>query len=609
MDFNIPACKEEVRRICEFTADVFTNLPSMVGVQTSTEVRDGSRPSFAPDFAAACRRDLGFDPPPEYTGRNAGGAAMRADFPVSRVVEPDYMPLKYYVWFWKKGDGWNDYQDTCTDIFRERLGKDVFSFFDPVVRTPPVWGSGGRKCRVGSHWYYEEPEPYGVSYLVSMQNAMARGTPGMRVMTMLQGIADKRFLAPPGRKVANPPAWFADRPNATFITQPPDIVREALWMLFARKVDGIGFYAWNVLFDPTLQCKTDESVAKKKKESGYQFTNPDTFAAIRDGLLRAAVPLGPLLKSIPERDPEVVMLESHASHLLGLGGCAEGRGYNYGDLAVAANLQPSVIYEEEIARDGIPASTRVLLAPNCAALLRTSFEAIAAFQKKGGIVASDYRLVPGLLPDILLPDYLLSLYDRTVNPARDHATICKGVKQLRGELAWAYKPYGDSDNPYIIVHVRTYRAADYVFAVNDKRTFGDYVGPWKTLEEKGLPNDGTVTVRRTAGAVYDLVEHKAVPFANRNGRAEIPVSYTTTDGRILLVAPRPLRPLSISVASDGEVVVTSPDKDVMIPIEVVCDGEKPRYGVVEDGRWKRPYKTGVNLRVRNLADGRIVAVR
>ena len=62
------------------------------------------------------------------------------------------------------------------------------------------------------------------------------------------------------------------------------------------------------------------------------------------------------------------------------------------------------------------------------------------------------------------------------------------------------------------------------------------------------------------------------------------------------------------MAADGEVVVTSPDKDVMIPIEVICDGEKPRYGVVEDGLWKRPYKVGANLRVRNLAEGGVARV-
>ena len=308
---------------------------------------------------------------------------------------------------------------------------------------------------------------------------------------------------------------------------------------------------------------------------------------------------------MPERAPEVAVLESHASHLLGLGGSSSGWGYNYGDLVVAANLQPYVIYEEEIARDGIPPSVKVLVATDCGAMLRTTFEAVSAFQKKGGVVASDERLVPGILPDVVMPEYLLSRYDRSFNAAADRKAIRRGVKQLRGDLDWAYKPYGDSENPDVVVHVRTYRAADYVFAINDKRMFGDYVGPWRMVEEKGLPNEGTVTVRREAGAVYDLVEHKAVPFANRNGKTEIPVSYTTTDGRILLVAPRPLGALSISVAADGEVVVTSPDKDVMIPIEVVCDGERPRYGVVEGGVWKRPYKVGANLRARNLADGRI----
>ena len=37
MDFNIPACKAEVRDICAFTAAALTNLPAMVGVQTSSE--------------------------------------------------------------------------------------------------------------------------------------------------------------------------------------------------------------------------------------------------------------------------------------------------------------------------------------------------------------------------------------------------------------------------------------------------------------------------------------------------------------------------------------------------------------------------------------------
>ena len=154
--------------------------------------------------------------------------------------------------------------------------------------------------------------------------------------------------------------------------------------------------------------------------------------------------------------------------------------------------------------------------------------------------------------------------------------------------------------------MRSCRDADYLFAINDKREFGDYVGQWKMVMERGMPNAGRVTIRRKAGAVYDLVRHERVPFTVLpNGETEIGVRYDTNDGKVFLVAEKPLAPLKVSVAPNGEVLVKSPDKGVMIPIEVSCDGEKPRYGVVKDGIWKRPYKAGANLRVRNLADGTV----
>ena len=595
LDLHKPELQAYLKKVLTEAAMTYTNIPGVVGVQPASEVRDRSRPRFTSEYSAACRRDLGFDPPPEFTSSRTGGARMRPDFPPDGIVDEDYPPLRYFAWFWKHGDGWNDYFDRCGDIFSEVLGKEMLTLFDPVVRAPPLWGSGGSKLRMGNHWFYEEPEPYGVSFLVSEQMAMARGTPGMRVVTMLQGIAGRRRTAPKNRTVENPPAWVADRPNAKYITQPPDAVREALWMLFSRQVDGIGLYAYNALFDAA------ESEADKRT-TAYQFTNPETIEAVREGFRKAGIPLGPLLKAIPERAPEVALLESYATSLLECGGNF-GWPYNYGDLAVAANLMPSVIYEEEIARDGIPPSVKVILAPAASTLLRGTYKALVEFQKRGGVIAANEDIVPGILPDVALPDYLLTRYQRTFDSVRDRKMIHKGVRELRRDLAWAHEPYSDSANEDIVVHARTYRNADYVFAVNDRRTFGDYVGQWRIFEEKGLPNEAEVTVRRTAGAVYDLVRHAAVPFRVENGRTVIPVSYETTDGRILLVAPRPLAGLTVFRAGE-EVVVFSPDKDVMIPIEVAVDGGKPRYGVVEDGVWRRPYPKGANLRVTNLADGR-----
>ena len=182
------------------------------------------------------------------------------------------------------------------------------------------------------------------------------------------------------------------------------------------------------------------------------------------------------------------------------------------------------------------------------------------------------------------------------------AAVMRAAAKLK-EIVGQWVPlYADTDDGHIFAHVRSCKDADYGFAINDKRGYGDYVGQWKRVMEKGLPNAGQVTVARPAGAVYDLVRHAAVPFEVQDGKTVIPVSYATNDGRLLMVTAKPLAALSVKVEGEN-VTVTSPDKGVMIPIEVVCDGEKPRYGVVEDGAWTRPYKKGANLRVRNLADG------
>ena len=148
--------------------------------------------------------------------------------------------------------------------------------------------------------------------------------------------------------------------------------------------------------------------------------------------------------------------------------------------------------------------------------------------------------------------------------------------------------YADTDNDAILLAVRSYGSGDVVFAVNDKRGYGDYFGPWKTVLDKGLPNAGEVRLRRTAGAVYDLVRHAPVPFSSADGVTRIPVSYETSDGKALLVTARPLAPLAVSAAGN-RLSVSSPDKDVMVPFGVLsANGKLVVSGILRDGAWERP---------------------
>ena len=70
----------------------------------------------------------------------------------------------------------------------------------------------------------------------------------------------------------------------------------------------------------------------------------------------------------------------------------------------------------------------------------------------------------------------------------------------------------------MIPHRRRYRDTDYVFAVNDRREFGDYVGHHGLVMENGLPTDAELSICRPETHVYDLLSHRAVAARADEGR-------------------------------------------------------------------------------------------
>lgn len=611
---TLDAAEPEVLEFCvslaKQAAAVIGDHPAYSGVLTSTEVRDRSHPSFTPHQEAAFEKATGLKIPPEADGRLAPHYSKLKDFPAGRIVPDDWPLLVYYRWFWKEGDGWNNYQTAISEAYRPRNGQPFFSFYDPAVRVPPVYGSGG-KVDFLNHWTYVHPEPYNISYVISEQQAMARGTPGQGVFSMIQGICYRSKLAPKDRVISNPPSWVKDRPNANYITTPPDLMREGLWSAFSRRLDGIGIYAWKALFDaaPLGVLKTAED---------YQYTDPDTVKVISEMFHRIGIPLGPLLRKIPERPPEVAVLESYASTFFaGRGSWGwSGKIFECGIMLNAARLAPHVVYEEEIAH-GVPDSVKVLIMPHCDVLTRSAFEKIREFQKRGGLVVADEFLVPGILPDFLLPDF-----PRIQKGDVDKAALQKAAFRLRALLSGFYQPYADSDNSDLLTWVRSSKNADYLFVINDKRTFGDYVGQYGMVMEKGLPNRGKVTIDRESGAVYDLEKHREIPFSSACGRTEIFVDFTTNDGKLFLLTDRPLGKLEIQSPSEARIggsagiEVRSPDSGVLIPVQISVtppDGtstDDSGYAVVENGIYRKQITFPANapagiwkIAVRNLADG------
>ena len=104
----------------------------------------------------------------------------------------------------------------------------------------------------------------------------------------------------------------------------------------------------------------------------------------------------------------------------------------------------------------------------------------------------------------------------------------------------------------LLVRVRSDKESDYLFVINDKRTFGDYVGQYGLIMEKGLPNSGTVSVRRKCQVIYDLLTGKTVPFSVKDGITVIPVNFRTNDGKILLLMDSPVTAVELQMAEKAE---------------------------------------------------------
>ncbi|MBD3291909.1 MAG: hypothetical protein GF393_03230 [Armatimonadia bacterium] len=443
---------------------------------------------------------------------------------------------------------------------------------------------------------------------------MADGRPGQGVMKMTQVIWYRSGTAP---QTPEDPAdradWETEQPDARFITISPDHMREAFWSKMARPVQGIMYHGWGSLAPPLGE------------PGGYRFTHDDTWRVLQELIRDVVRPLGPALKMIPDRQTDVALLESFASQMFARRG-SSGWGKSWeADMHLIlqwAQLQPRVLYDETIVRDGLD-DYQVLVMPNCDVLTRSVADEINAFQRRGGIIIADENLAPGVLADI----HVQSISRRGKNAEEAKADLLVAAADLRAQLDDFYQRYGETSDPDVVPRFRQYGSTDYLFLVNDKRTYGDYVGHHGLVMEKGLAADVNVTVRRESGHVYDLVAHSPVAMQQSEEGMRLDVSMDPGGGRLLMITDRPVAGVSIDApararrGSQLEVKATIVDRDgqaidAVVPVQVQLldpenrEAERSGYYAARDGAVAVSFDVAGNdssgewtIRVTELASG------
>ncbi|NQT17019.1 MAG: hypothetical protein HQ582_29955, partial [Planctomycetes bacterium] len=219
------------------------------------------------------------------------------------------------------------------------------------------------------------------------------------------------------------------------------------------------------------------------------------------------------------------------------------------------------------------ADFKVLVMPDCDVLPR-SVSAVQAFQKAGGIIVGDENLCPAVKPDVLLPTHVRP---KEADQARE-MNVAAAAK-LRAELDAAYRRHAESSTPDVITRVRTYGSTDYLFAVNDRREFGDYVGHHGLVMENGLPTDAELSIRRPGAHVYDLLAHREVATRSGEGLITISERLGPCEGRVFMITDQAVDQVRISApeaAAPGdraaiEVTVLGDDGraiDAVVPMKI-----------------------------------------
>ena len=504
----------------------YGRFPAFGGALIHTEVRDHARPCFHAQDLDAFRQHAGFDIPKEVASSRGVDYTKLAGFPASRVIPDNHPLLVYYRWYWQTGDGWNLLNSRVHEGLATMGRPEFWTFHDPAVRVARVSGSGG-SVDVLSQWTYSYPDPIRIAVATDelLATAAAAGRP-QQVMKMTQVIWYRSQTAPepktPEAALPYRATWEIEQPDAPFITIAPMHLREAFWTKIARPIRGIMYHGWQSL----VPCDAP---------GGYRYTHPDTQHELARLIRQVIRPLGPTLLQTPAAKSDVAFLESFSSEMFarrgtfGWGGGWTGDCYH---VLLYAHLQPEIVLDETVAARGLE-GFRVLVMPDCDVLTETVAAKIKAFQTAGGLVVGDERTCPAIQPDILLP-----VYQRTGRADADKQALLARAAELRAKLDARYHRAVDTSNPEVIPYLRRYGQTDYVFLVNDRREYGQYVGQHGLVMENGLPAEAVIAVQRDGGMVYDLVNSRPVAARVVEGRLGFSGALGPCDGGLYMVCPQ-----------------------------------------------------------------------
>lgn len=546
--------KWSLQRIDEL-ADMLKGYPAISSFLLNSENENIAEPDYSAAGRKRVRQELGFDMPvPENRkadkdntdGRFIGvPPEIKARMP---AVFPDTDKwYEFFKWFWQRGYGDNYLNEDIKNIIEKRF-PDAEITHDPFRDVPLFYRNRGLS-QIGS-WFYPHPdasETLGMAETLVNASQDEKKMKGINFGASLWLYADR--ICPAKDRYAG--------------VQPTDIIIESDWLAFSRIPAVIEHYC----------------IADLMPSQTPQYKQADIYDKLALFSREVLQPLWPTVSRLTRAPRECAMLLSFGSQLFGSrtwSGYGYSSGFGYYAALQMAHIPTDIIFDENIQRGDL-SKYKILFMHNISHLPRSLFDKIIAFAENGGTVLCGEpfaKLIPGAVKfDMDMTKRGNSAYYHIRNKNGFPADIVyidmlKNADAVRKLLNEKVKRYADCDSPSAFLNVLEKNGAKYVFVVNDKRTFGGYVGKkYRAVMEAGLPQTVHVILDTENPAVYDLMSHCKLNTVSKGRQRIAAINLKPAWGTVLAIYPREIEKINIipppklETGKKTEFVITITDKN------------------------------------------------
>lgn len=552
-----PAVADRNRLLLERLMCIVRDLPYCSTVFMNSEIEDKLCLAVDGESVKMHEKALGFsldkvkelapvfaDPEPE------------ADYIQDGVISDDDYEYLYTKYYFKQGDGFVFTNTLMGDTVR-KYRPDIKTISDPLRLCSILNRFDG--VDIVSSWTYTNPDPKLTLFIESLFTEAAPENKDVIHTITLWNYAGS-LIPSNGNRFA----------REQTLRMGPDRWLENAWINFSRGPRGIGTY-----FGSPLELALEDG-----DDFIYSHATLDAIKKFSHEIMR---PFGELTRRTRNVPRKVAVLDSFASRVYSVAPrpyCHYQTYYIYNFYTVMnmAHIPADVVFEETVLNEGLDQYDMLAL-PSCDTLPESVYRKVLEFAERGGIVIADQYLRADI-PDVIRFDFDFT-YRRRVNANANtrgmdfvekddcasrrewHQSKVSGVTaeedqqimesyaaQLRQKLEDCIERQVDCSSPALLLNTRESNGVTYIFIVNDRRTYGDRVGEYKSMLEKGLSESAEFTVNNAGRdvAVYDVTTGEEVKYQQDNAgnitfELEIPAAW----GKIIAVYPQKLEKIEISM--------------------------------------------------------------